>query len=101
MAIGAFAAARWVPQLSQRLRGARRPRYLLFAYVLVLALWAWRPFPNWGWLLASGLIGILLAIYLLSSLPITAIWLLGFLVGVLLISEGVALGYLAWRVRES
>ena len=36
-----------------------------------------RPFPNWGWILASGIIGILLALYLWASLPITAIWLLG------------------------
>ncbi|MDH3770905.1 MAG: HdeD family acid-resistance protein, partial [Nitrospirota bacterium] len=26
-----------------------------------------RPFPNWGWVLASGVIGVLLAFYLISS----------------------------------
>ena len=41
-----------------------------------------RPFPNWGWVLASGVVGVLLAIYLWSSLPITAAWLLGILVGI-------------------
>ena len=60
-----------------------------------------RPFPNWGWVLASGLIGILAAVYLWSSLPVTAIWLLGLLLGLLLISEGAALGYLAWQVRKT
>ena len=59
-----------------------------------------RPFPNWGWVLASGVIGIVLAIYLWSS-PASAIWLLGLLVGILLISEGAALGYLAWQVRKT
>jgi uncharacterized membrane protein HdeD (DUF308 family) len=58
-----------------------------------------RPFPNWGWVLASGIIGILVALYLWSNLPVTAIWLLGVLLGITLISEGAALGYLAWRVR--
>jgi hypothetical protein len=35
------------------------------------------------------------------SLPVTAIWLLGVLLGIQLICEGVALGYLAWQVRQS
>ena len=60
-----------------------------------------RPFPNWVWVLASGLIGISVAVFLWSSLPVTAIWLLGVLLGVLLISEGAALGYLAWQVRKT
>ena len=60
-----------------------------------------RPFPNWAWVLASGLIGIVVALFLWSRLPVTAVWLLGFLLGLLLISEGAALGYLAWRVRKT
>jgi uncharacterized membrane protein HdeD (DUF308 family) len=60
-----------------------------------------RPFPNWGWILASGIIGILLAFYLWARLPITAIWLLGVLLGIQLICEGAAIGYLAWQVRKS
>ena len=60
-----------------------------------------RPFPNWGWVLASGLVGILVALYLWASLPVTAIWLLGVLLGIQLICEGAALGYLAWKVRAS
>jgi uncharacterized membrane protein HdeD (DUF308 family) len=60
-----------------------------------------RPFPNWGWVFASGLVGILLALYLWASLPVTAIWLLGVLLGIHLICEGAALGYLAWQVRAS
>jgi uncharacterized membrane protein HdeD (DUF308 family) len=60
-----------------------------------------RPFPNWGWVLASGIVGILLALYLWASLPVTAIWLLGVLLGIQLISEGAALGYLAWQVRQN
>jgi len=59
-----------------------------------------RPFPNWGWVLASGVVGVLLAFYLWSN-PVTAVWLLGLLIGIQLISEGAALGYLAWQVRRS
>jgi uncharacterized membrane protein HdeD (DUF308 family) len=60
-----------------------------------------RPFPNWGWVLASGIVGILLSFYLWASLPTTAIWLLGVLLGIQLICEGAALGYLAWQARQS
>jgi len=60
-----------------------------------------RPFPNWGWLLVSGIVTILIAFYLWASLPVTAIWLLGVLLGIQLICEGAALGYLAWQVRTS
>jgi uncharacterized membrane protein HdeD (DUF308 family) len=60
-----------------------------------------KPFPNWGWVLVSGIIGILLAFYLWASLPITAIWLLGVLLGIQLICEGAAIGYLAWQVRKA
>ncbi len=59
-----------------------------------------KPFPNWGWVLVSGIIGILLAFYLWASLPITAIWLRGVLLGIQLICEGAAIGYLAWQVRK-
>ncbi len=59
-----------------------------------------RPFPNWGWVLASGIVGILLSLYLWANIPVTAIWLLGVLLGIELICEGAALGYLAWRVRS-
>jgi uncharacterized membrane protein HdeD (DUF308 family) len=58
-----------------------------------------RPFPNWGWVLASGAVGILLGFYLWASLPTTAAWVLGVVLGIMLISEGAALGYLAWQSR--
>lgn len=59
-----------------------------------------RPFPNWVWVLLSGIVGILLSLILWASIPVTAVWLLGVLLGVGLISEGLALGYLAWQVRR-
>ena len=60
-----------------------------------------RPFPNWGWVLASGLVGILLALVLWANLPVTALWLVGFLLGINLVSVGAAIAYLAWQVRQS
>jgi uncharacterized membrane protein HdeD (DUF308 family) len=60
-----------------------------------------RPFPNWGWVLASGLVGILLSLILWANLPVTAVWLIGLLLGVNLISVGAAIAYLAWQARQS
>jgi uncharacterized membrane protein HdeD (DUF308 family) len=59
-----------------------------------------RPFPNWGWVLASGVVGIVLSLLLWSMLPVAAAWVLGVLIGIQLISEGAALGYLAWSARR-
>ncbi len=60
-----------------------------------------RPFPAWGWVLASGFVGIFLALYLFANLPVSAEWVLRFLLGILLVCEGAALTYLAWRVRST
>lgn len=60
-----------------------------------------RPFPNWGWVLASGLVGIILSFVLWANMPLTADWVLGLMLGILLICEGTALTYLAWRVHNA
>jgi uncharacterized membrane protein HdeD (DUF308 family) len=60
-----------------------------------------RPFPNWAWVLASGITGIVLSLILWANLPVTAVWLVGLLLGIQLISVGSALAYLAWQVRRS
>jgi len=67
---------------------------------IVLALTI-RPLPNWGWVLASGLLGVALSFYLWADMPVTAAWLLGLLLGINLISEGVSLAVLAWQARAA
>ena len=59
-----------------------------------------RPFPNWGWVLASGLVGIALSLYLWSNLSTVSESMLGVLLGVLLVVEGAALTSLAWHIRR-
>jgi uncharacterized membrane protein HdeD (DUF308 family) len=66
---------------------------VIFAFII-------RPFPNWGWVLASGLLGIVFALYLLANFSTISDWMLGILLGVLLVVEGTALSSLAWRVRQ-
>lgn len=59
-----------------------------------------KPFPNWGWVLASGIVNILLALWLWASFPVSAAWFLSLLLGIQLVSEGAAIGYMAWRERQ-
>ncbi len=58
-----------------------------------------RPMPNWGWLLVSGLIGIGLAIFLIAN-PLLSLVALGIFIGIQFLSEGIAIGWLAWQARK-
>ena len=59
-----------------------------------------RPLANWGWVLASGVLGVLIASYLLSNPPLSLV-MLGLFIGMQLISEGVAIGLMAWQARKT
>lgn len=59
-----------------------------------------RPLANWGWVLASGVLGVLLAIFLIAN-PALSLFFLGIFVGVQLIAEGVAIGWMAWNVGKA
>ncbi|MBW4442052.1 MAG: DUF308 domain-containing protein [Plectolyngbya sp. WJT66-NPBG17] len=43
---------------------------------------------NWGWMLVSGIIGIVFGIFIWSSFPSSAVWLLGTLIGINLVFDG-------------
>ena len=54
---------------------------------------------RWGWMLASGLLDVLLAGFLLAGLPGTAAWAIGLLVGINMTFGGVALIAMALHAR--
>jgi len=56
---------------------------------------------TWGWMVASGVVDLVLAGVLLAGLPGDAAWALGLLVGINLIFGGAALSALALRLRTS
>jgi uncharacterized membrane protein HdeD (DUF308 family) len=66
---------------------------------VVLALTI-RPLANWGWLLVSGIIGVGLSIFLIMN-PLLSFVALGFFIGIQLISEGIAIGAMAWTARRA
>jgi uncharacterized membrane protein HdeD (DUF308 family) len=43
---------------------------------------------NWGWVMVSGIVGIVFGIVVWSSLPSSAVWLIGTLIGVNLLFDG-------------
>jgi len=55
---------------------------------------------RWGWMLASGIVDLILAAIIIAGLPGTAAWALGLLVGVNLVFGGTALLAMALYARE-
>jgi uncharacterized membrane protein HdeD (DUF308 family) len=47
-----------------------------------------RPEPNWGWMLFSGVVALILGILILNRWPFNAAWLLGFFTGLSFIVAG-------------
>jgi uncharacterized membrane protein HdeD (DUF308 family) len=56
---------------------------------------------RWGWMLASGIIDVALAVLLFIGLPGTALWALGLILGINLIFGGWALIFMALHARPS
>jgi uncharacterized membrane protein HdeD (DUF308 family) len=54
-----------------------------------LSLQMRRTIANWGWMLVSGIIGIVFGIYIWSSSLLSAAWLIGTLIGINLLFDGV------------
>ena len=55
----------------------------------------------WGWMVASGIIDLLLAAILFAGFPDTAAWALGLLVGIDMIFGGTALAAIALNARTA
>ena len=55
---------------------------------------------RWGWMLASGIVDLVLGLILLAGLPGTAVWALGLLIGVNMIFGGWALVWMALHARS-
>jgi len=53
--------------------------------------------PNWGWLLFSGILALILAFIIWYNWPITALWVIGVLLGINLIFFGIGLLFAATR----
>ncbi len=59
-----------------------------------------RPDPSWGWVLFSGILGIILGIFIWSKWPQDALWILGLWVGLNLVFDGLGIAMLAVSARK-
>jgi len=55
---------------------------------------------RWGWMLASGVVDLLLGAMILAGLPSTAAWAIGLLVGINMVFGGTALAAMALHARN-
>jgi len=56
---------------------------------------------RWGFMLASGIVTLILAAMIIMGLPQTAAWALGLLVGIDMLFSGAALISMAWAARSA
>jgi uncharacterized membrane protein HdeD (DUF308 family) len=76
--------------------------YLLASGVVEIAMgFRTRSSPQWGALVASGALSLLVAVLLWFGLPTSALWAVGLLVGISLLSTGVSLVLLANTGRKA
>ena len=69
--------------------------------VKIISAFRERPSSGWGWLLFSGLLGLVVGIIIWAGLPGTAIWVLGLLVGIELIFSGWAMVMIAMARKKA
>jgi uncharacterized membrane protein HdeD (DUF308 family) len=65
----------------------------------IVMAWRVRGHPRWGWLLASGILSLILGALIWAEWPSSALWVIGLLVGVHLLFTGWALLMLALAAR--
>lgn len=56
---------------------------------------------NWGWMLVSGIVDLVLAVMIFTGLPSTAAWAIGLLVGINMVFGGSALIAMALHARRA
>lgn len=60
-----------------------------------------RPHEGWGWLLLSGLVAVVIGVMIAAELPSSAVWAIGLLAGVNLISTGISFIVVALAGRRA
>ena len=58
-----------------------------------------RPAPQWGWGVFSGIVSFVLAIMILAQWPLSAVWMVGLLVGIGMLFNGWSLVMLGFAAR--
>jgi len=104
--VGLLGAVAGSYALTQPLAALASLTLLLAAYFVAtgvlaaMAAFQVRPSQGWGWMLANGIITILLGVMISAQWPLSGAWAAGILVGVHLLSGGAALAATGSAVRK-
>jgi uncharacterized membrane protein HdeD (DUF308 family) len=107
LVLGAVTTVAAVFMLAHPLLGLRFLTYLLVAYLIGEGLWKIavslrsRDRAGYVWLLASGILSLLVGILIWRQWPLTGTTAVGILIGVNLVTTGIALLALAHSMRET
>jgi len=74
--------------------------FLATGVVKVIYAFSLRPISGWGWVLVSGIVSIALAVMIMADFPWSAVAVLGILLGVELISNGILFLLIALGLRK-
>jgi uncharacterized membrane protein HdeD (DUF308 family) len=69
--------------------------------VLIAAAVRLRPAPGWGWVLADGVVSLILGLLIAVSLPSSAAWAVGLIVGVNLVVWGARALAAGWTLHKA
>ena len=76
----------------------------LFLFVGATAKWilaaGMRPVRGWGWMFLSSLVSLVLAVYIVATFPVSALWVPGALLGIDLAFTGISLIGFAFNLRH-
>jgi uncharacterized membrane protein HdeD (DUF308 family) len=101
LTLGVVTALAGVAVIGHPLFGLAFLTLLLVGYFVVEGIWKivvafrYQPATGWKWLLASGVLSLLLGLLIWSQWPVSGLWAVGILVGVNLLGTGLALVTLA------
>jgi uncharacterized membrane protein HdeD (DUF308 family) len=75
--------------------------YFVVGVIKIINAFRIRPTSQWGWVLVSGLVSILLSAVIWAGMPLTALWAVGLIVGIDLVFCGLAFLMLMLAVRSA
>ena len=74
--------------------------FIVSGVLQVISALQHRELRNWGWILASGILGMVIGALILTGWPSTAVWAIGILVGIELIVTGWSLLIIGLSARD-
>jgi len=105
--LGIITALAGIAVIGHPLFGLAFLTVLLVGYFVVEGVWKivvsflYKPAPGWKWMLASGVLSLVLGLLIWNQWPVSGMWAVGVLVGVNLLGTGLALVTLASTLNKS